>query len=236
MLSCVAFNNIKHRASKYFQSQQYLPTKAITMKLAVLAVVFTLCLAFVAADIDYSIEDNEIAEFAPLGIADELGDADTFSVFGILWFAITGSLRTLKGVNCTVRRVMSIRSEAVNFLNAFKGCNSGALKDLNALINQVQTVVNTCNDIINLNSNVCNNGALDDQADAKKNTSFSCFFKLLGKMLSLKNQVGKTITLSKKLSSTPGTYGTCNMSAVTDLVSVFTQFPTYVKTCSKLRS
>lgn len=188
------------------------------------------------ADIDYSVEDNEIVEFAPLGIADELGDAETLSVFGILWFTIMGSLRTLKGVNCTVRRVMSIRSESVSFLNAFKDCNTGALKDLNALINQVQSVVNTCDNIINLNSKVCNNGALNDQADAKKNTPFTCFFKLLGQTFSLKNQVGKTITLSKKLSSTPGTYGTCNMSAVSDLVSVFTQFPSYVKTCSKLRS
>ncbi|XP_050335216.1 uncharacterized protein LOC126762483 [Bactrocera neohumeralis] len=206
------------------------------MKLAVLALAFVLCLAYATADIDYSVEDNEIAEFAPLGLADELGDADTFSVFGILWFTLTASLRTLKGVNCTIRRVMSIRDEGVNFLNAFKDCNTAALKDLNAVINQVQAVVNTCNDIIHLNSNVCKNGALDDQTDAKKNTPIVCFFKLLGKMLTLKGQIGKTITLSKKLSSTPGAYGTCNMSAVSDLVSVFTQFPSYVKTCSKLKN
>ncbi|XP_014098585.2 uncharacterized protein [Bactrocera oleae] len=206
------------------------------MKLAVLSLALVLCVAFAAADIDYSVEDNEIEEFAPLGLADELGEVDTFSVLGILWSALTGGLRTLKGINCTIRRVMSIRDEGVNFLNAFKGCNSAAFKDLNVVLSQVRTVVKTSNDIIHLNSNVCKNGALDDQADAKKNTPFVCFFKVLGKILSLKNQIGKTITLSKKLSSTPGTYGTCNIDSVGDLVSVFTQFPSYVKTCSKLRN
>uniref|UniRef100_A0A0K8V046 Uncharacterized protein n=2 Tax=Bactrocera latifrons TaxID=174628 RepID=A0A0K8V046_BACLA len=131
---------------------------------------------------------------------------------------------------------MSIRDEGVNFINAFKDCNTGALKDLHAVINQVQAVVKSSNDIIHLNSNVCKNGDLDDQADAKKSTPFVCFFKLLFKMMKLKGQIGKTITLSKELSSTPGNYGTCNKSALSDLVSLFTQFPTYVKTCSKLKN
>ncbi|CAD7003951.1 unnamed protein product [Ceratitis capitata] len=83
------------------------------MKLAVLAIVLGLCLAVATAEINYSVEENELVEFAPLGLADEITDEMDFSVFGILWFTIYGSLRTLKGVNCIIRRVMSIQSAAI---------------------------------------------------------------------------------------------------------------------------
>ncbi|XP_011180722.1 uncharacterized protein LOC105211123 [Zeugodacus cucurbitae] len=206
------------------------------MKLAVFALVLGLCLAVNAASVDYSVEDQEVNDFSPSELADEIDDAFVFSVFGILKPTIKASLRTLKGVHCTIERVISIRAAGINFLNAFKDCNSAAFKDLNALINQVQTVVYTCNDIVNLNENVCNNSDYNDEADGQKKTSKSCFVKLVSKMVTLKKQIGKSITLSKKLSSTPGAYGTCNMNAVGDLISVFTEFPTFVKECSKLTS
>lgn len=186
---------------------------------------------------DYSAEnDDQLVEFTPLGNAEEIADLFIFSVFGRLKPTIKVGLRTLKGVNCTIKRVLSIRQAGLDFLQAFKDCNSAAFKDLNNVINQVQTVVNTCNDIIHINENVCNNGDYNDEDDAKKKTPAACFSKLVSKMVTLKKQIAKTITLSKKLSSTPGAYGACNVDAVDDLLSVFTEFPTFVKECSKLTS
>lgn len=185
---------------------------------------------------DYSVEDEEAFEFSPPDLADEISDAFIFSVFGRLKPTIKAGLRTLKGVHCTIERVISIRAAGIDFLNAFKDCNRNAFKDLNALINQVQKVVYTCNDIIKLNENVCNNADYNGEVDGQKKTSKSCFSKLVSKMVTLKKQMGKTITLSKKLSSTPGAYGACNLDAVGDLLAVFTEFPTFVKQCSKLTS
>ncbi|XP_036336949.1 uncharacterized protein LOC118747065 [Rhagoletis pomonella] len=206
------------------------------MKLAVLCLAFALFLAAATANTDYIVDDEQLTEFIPLDYAEESIDPDILGVFGPLYFTIKASLRTLKGVNCTIKRVMSIRSAGVDFLEAVEDCNTGVLKDFNALINQVQAVVNTCNDIINLNSNVCNNGTLDDEMDANKKTPARCASKLLNKMITLKKQISKTIKLSKKLPSTPGTYAGCASSAVGDMISVFTEFPTFVKNCSKLKN
>ncbi|XP_017465786.1 PREDICTED: uncharacterized protein LOC108358803 [Rhagoletis zephyria] len=206
------------------------------MKLALLCLAFAFCLAAATANTDYIVDDEQLTEFIPFDYAEESIDPDILGVFGPLYFTIKASLRTLKGVNCTIKRVMSIRSAGVDFLEAVEDCNTGALMDFNALINQVQAVVNTCNDIINLNSNVCNNGALDDEVGANKKTPARCASKLLGKMITLKKQISKTIKLSKKLPSTPGTYAGCATSAVSDMISVFTEFPTFVKNCSKLKN
>ncbi|XP_054735437.1 uncharacterized protein LOC129242676 [Anastrepha obliqua] len=209
------------------------------MKLAVLAFILGLCLAVAAADIDYSlgsIENDELPEFTPLDFADEITDAQSFNILWIFYFTLKASLRTLKGVNCTIKAVMNLRNVAVDFLDAVKDCNTGALKSFTALISQVQAVVITCNDIIHLNSNVCNNGALDDATDGNKTTPFKCFIKLINKMITLKGQVSKTISLAKKLPSTPATYAGCAVSTVTDLISVFTQYPSEIKTCSKLKN
>ncbi|XP_036336955.1 uncharacterized protein LOC118747071 [Rhagoletis pomonella] len=206
------------------------------MKVAILAVILGLCLALASANIDYSVENEEPQEFTALDYADALADEEAFSIFGFFYFTLKAALRTLKGVNCTIKEVLSIQTAGVDFLNDVKDCNSGALKSLNALVNQVQAVVSTSNDIIHLNSNVCNNGALDDEADAKKTTPAKCFAKLLGKLITLKKQVANTVSLAKKLPSTPSEYAGCAKSTVSDLISVFTNFPTNIKTCSKLKN
>ncbi|XP_053954430.1 uncharacterized protein LOC128860741 [Anastrepha ludens] len=206
------------------------------MKLTVLAFIFGLCLAVASTNIDYPVDDNKISEFIPLDYADEIIDTETYSAFGPLLFTIKACLRTLKGANCTIKRVMSIRSAGVEFLNAIQDCNTGALKNFNALIKQVESVVSTCDDIIHLNSNVCSNGDLDDEADGQKKTPRSCYSKLLSKMMTLKRQIAKAITLSKKLPYTANTYAGCSTAAVSDLISVFTEFPSFVKTCSKLKN
>uniref|UniRef100_A0A0K8ULG7 Protein TsetseEP domain-containing protein n=1 Tax=Bactrocera latifrons TaxID=174628 RepID=A0A0K8ULG7_BACLA len=207
------------------------------MKLAVFVLVLGLCLAVNAAVVDYPSEDEVVIEFSPSELTDAITDDYLFGgVFGLLKPTIKAGLRTLKGVHCTIERVISIRAASFGFIQAFKDCNSAAFKDLNNVINQVQTVVKTCNDIINLNENVCNNADYNAEADANKKSSKSCFSKLVSKMVTLKKQVGNTITLSMKLSSTPGAYGACNVDAVSDLLSVFTEFRTFVKQCSKLTS
>lgn len=204
------------------------------MKFAVFALVLGLCLAVNAASVDYFVEDDEVIELSSSELTDTISDAFLFGVLGRLKPTIKVSLRTLKGVHCTIERVISIRAAGIDFLDAFKDCNSAAFKDLNAVLNQVQTVVNTSNDIINLNENVCHNADYNAEADGNKKTSKSCFSKLVGKMVTMKKQIGTTINLSKKLSSTPGVYGACNVYAVNDLLSVFTEFPSFVKQCSKL--
>ncbi|XP_067613384.1 uncharacterized protein [Eurosta solidaginis] len=211
------------------------------MKLAVVALILGLCLAVNCAvidsnDVSYDNDNTDLLEFTSLGSAEGTMDDEYFSIFGILYFTLMGTLRTLKGVNCSIRHVIETRNAGTEFLNDVKGCNSGALKGVNKLLNQVQAVIGTSNDIIHLNSNVCNNGALSDAADGNKSTPIKCFFKLLFKMWTLEGQVSKTVKLAKNLSSTPGEFTDCSKTAISDLVSVFIQFPSFIKQCSKVKN
>ncbi|XP_017479955.1 PREDICTED: uncharacterized protein LOC108369369 [Rhagoletis zephyria] len=205
------------------------------MKVAVLAFIFGLSLAVASANIDSAFDSEELQEFTPLDYADALAEEEAFSIFGFFYFTLKACLRTLKGVNCTIKEVLSIQAAAVDFLSDINNCNVGAVKSVTALIKQVQAVVTTCDEIINLNSKVCNNEAVDDEAVGNKKTPSKCFSKLLNKLITLKKQVAKTVSLAKKVPSTPGVYADCTKTAVDVLVSVFKAFPSDIKICSKLK-
>ncbi|XP_030381575.1 uncharacterized protein LOC115629281 [Scaptodrosophila lebanonensis] len=157
-------------------------------------------------------------------------DAEQFWIFSSVWWAIKTSLRTLKGFNCIIKWVVGIKASASQFSADITGCGVTASKDVTNLINANVKIIQTCNDIINLQSNICNTTS-DDQK-----ISNNCAVKTLAKVFSLYKQVKNAVSLAKKIPQTGPNAVSCVSDAVNTLTAYYTQFPQNIVACSKLTS
>lgn len=162
---------------------------------------------------------------------DEIVDLQARGPFSGFYWVLKAALRTLKGVNCTIKQVVVIKNATQKFIDDIHGCGADAVNSFKNVITAAQSVIATCNNIIHLNENVCNN---DESTNGKPSTPFTCFVKLFRQLLKLRTQIKNTISAIKKVPSVPGEAAGCTNAAVTDLTNVFTSFPSNVKTCSKL--
>ncbi|XP_016979914.1 uncharacterized protein LOC108045196 [Drosophila rhopaloa] len=165
----------------------------------------------------------------------DLTDGDVavedFSFLNATYKAIKIALRSLKGFNCILKWVVGIQDSAKLFNSNVLLCGVTASKDVTNLINANAQIISTCNDIINLKSNVC---VLADDEQAK--ITNSCFVKTLRKVWSLKKQVDKAISLAKKIPQTGPNAAVCVTDAVNTLTTYYTAFPQNMVSCSQLTS
>ncbi|XP_073831698.1 uncharacterized protein [Musca autumnalis] len=204
------------------------------MKFTIFALVAVLCLAAVSANA-VGFEDSYPTdlEYVPIDFADEVVDIETYTIFSAFWWIARGALKTLKGVNCTIKQVIAIRDAAQNFIPSIQACGTDAANAYKNVITSAQAVVTTCNNIINLNEQVCNN---DVSTDGKTSTPSTCFKKLLSQLTTLNKQIKATLTAIKKVPAVPADAASCANSAVSDLTSPMTNFASNIKACSKLTS
>ncbi|XP_023294691.2 uncharacterized protein LOC111677734 [Lucilia cuprina] len=220
------------------------------MKYSLIFLLCGLCLVAVSAnievassseedfDLDYEYVANDIAE----DVSTEI-DPQFIPWLGI-YFIIHKALTGIKGVKCTVKEVVSIKTAAQQFLDEIELCGDDVNAKAQQLIETCKNIVVTANNIINVNINAC--GATppstttfdvedeDVMEPAVQKTKISCFFKLLGKTLKLKNQIRRAIRLIRQIPKVPGTANECVNTAAQNLGNVFNQFPSKVKYCSKL--
>ncbi|XP_075156416.1 uncharacterized protein LOC142229733 [Haematobia irritans] len=204
------------------------------MKFAVVALLAALCLASVHANaIGYDVPHPNDLEYVPNDLADGVLDVDNFSILSTFYWIARASLKTLKGVNCTIKQVMNIKSITQSFIPSVQACGTDAAADFKNVITSAQSVITTCDNIINLNEQVCNN---DESTNGSTSTPSSCFTKLLGQLSTLSSQMKKTQAAIKKVPTIPTDAVTCTNNAVNTLTTAYTNFPTNVKSCSKLTS
>ncbi|XP_073831699.1 uncharacterized protein [Musca autumnalis] len=214
------------------------------MKVALIALLAGLCLVAVNANVELPSPMEEIDfEYIANDIAEDNMDIDAQVSWIGLYFVLHKALTTLKGVNCTIKEVYVIRDAAQAFVSNVQACGGEVSKKLQNLIDACNNIISTANDIIHVNENICGNTTTDDDStDAavattlSSKTAWKCFWKLLFKTMDLKNQVKHAIYLIKHIPSVPGETGDCVNTAVSTLGDAFNQFPTNVKTCSKLVS
>ncbi|XP_061389891.1 uncharacterized protein LOC133325082 [Musca vetustissima] len=219
------------------------------MKIALIALLAGLSLVAVNAsvmEIPSPLDEIDF-EYIANDIADDVMDVDTQSWAG-LYFVIHKVLTTVKGVNCTIKEVIGIRGAALKFLSDIHACGGEVSQKLQNLIDAVNNIISSANDIIHVNENICGNTDSDtttDSTDGSKDvaattmiskTDWNCFWKLLFKTLKLKNQIKHAIYLIKQIPSVPGATGECVTDAANTLSNYFTQFPNRVVECSKLVS
>lgn len=172
-------------------------------------------------------------EYVPVDLADGVVDIETYTIFSSFYWIARAALKTLKGANCTIKQVMAIKTAGQDFLDNIQSCGTDAVSAFQNVITSVKAVITTCDNIINLNEQVCNN---DESTNGKTSTPFKCFTKLLGQFTTLYKQINSTLSAIKKVPAVPSDAVDCTNSAVSDLTSPFTNFGSDIKTCSKLTS
>ncbi|XP_061389888.1 uncharacterized protein LOC133325078 [Musca vetustissima] len=203
------------------------------MKFAVFALVAALCLVAVNANA-VGFTDDFPTEFVPSDLVDgEIVDIETYHIFSSFWWITKAALKTLKGVNCSIKQVIKIRDAAVNFLPSIQGCGTDAVNAYANVITATQNVIDTCNAIIQTNEEDCNN---DVSTDGKTSTPKTCYSKLVKQFYTLNKQLKAVNTAIKKVPSIPSDAADCANQAVNDLTSPMTTFTSSVKACSKLTS
>ncbi|KAH8397578.1 hypothetical protein KR222_011129 [Zaprionus bogoriensis] len=158
---------------------------------------------------------------------------EDFGIFSATWWAIKVALRSVKGFNCIIKWVVGIKDSALQYNTALIGCGVDATQDVTNLINQNLKIINTTSSIINLKSTIC---ASTEDAQKPSKPVTKCVVKTLAKVYSLYRQVKYAIVLAKKIPQTGPNAVTCVTNATTNLTNYYTQFPSNLKTCSKLTS
>lgn len=172
-------------------------------------------------------------QFEPNDVADaELMDPEVFGIFSATWWAIKAALRGVKGFNCILKWVVGIKASALQYNADLVGCGVEATKDVTNLINQNLLIANTTSSIIHLKSTIC---ASTDNLQ-KPSITRSCTVKTLAQTFRLYLQIKKAIVLAKKIPKTGPNAITCVTNATNNLTNYYTQFPSNMKTCSKLTS
>ncbi|XP_061389887.1 uncharacterized protein LOC133325077 [Musca vetustissima] len=165
------------------------------MKFAVFALFAALCLVAVNTSA-VGFTDDFPTDFVPSDFADdEFVDIEEYHIFSTFWWITKAALRTLKGVNCSIKQVMKIKDAALNFLPSIHGCGADATKAYANVITTTQNVISTCNAIIQTN----------EQA---------CFTTLLKQFYTLNKQIKAVKTAIKKVPSIPSDAADCANQAV----------------------
>ncbi|XP_013114374.1 uncharacterized protein LOC106092148 [Stomoxys calcitrans] len=204
------------------------------MKFTIVAVVVALCLAGANANaIGFQVPHPNEFEYVPNDFANDMEGIEDLTIFSSFYWIAKAALKTLKGVNCTIKQVMNTRSVTQNFIPSIQACGTDAVSAFTNVFTSAQSVITTCDNIINLNEQVCNN---DVSTNGQTSTPSSCSTKLFGQLTTLYVQIQKTKAAIKKLPTVPSDAVACTNSAVTTLTTAFTNFPSNIKSCSKLTS
>ncbi|XP_062139126.1 uncharacterized protein LOC133847871 [Drosophila sulfurigaster albostrigata] len=165
----------------------------------------------------------EIEEF------DNLDTEADFFLFSGVYYAIKVALRSVKGFNCLIKWVVGIKTSALQYSSDIIACGVTANQDVTNLINANLKIITTANNIINLKSNIC--AGADESKPVTK-----CVVKTLYQVFQLYKQVKSAIKLAKKIPTTGPNAVQCVTDATTTLTNYYTQFPSNIKSCSKLTS
>ncbi|KAI8036041.1 uncharacterized protein LOC128260477 [Drosophila gunungcola] len=197
------------------------------MKYTILA--FAVCLLCVnALVVPYPREDSspDLIDLSDGDVA-----VEDFFFLNKIYKALKIALRSIKGLNCVLKWVAGIEDSAKLFNRNVLLCGATASKEVTNLINANLNIISTCNDIINLKTNVC---VLAEGEEP--NITNSCFVNTLRKVWSLKKQIDKAVKLAKKIPQTGPKAAVCVNDAVNTLTTYYTAFPQNMITCSQLTS
>ncbi|KAH8356528.1 hypothetical protein KR084_010798, partial [Drosophila pseudotakahashii] len=159
-------------------------------------------------------------------------DVEDLGVLKFTYRGLKATLRTLKGFNCIIKWVAGIKDSALGFNADVIACGVTATKDVTNLINANLKIISTCNDVINMKSNICE--AVDDDAEPK--ITKRCVVRTALKVWSLKKQTQNVIRLAKKIPQTGPNAAVCVNDAVSTLTTYYTAFPQNMLACSQLTS
>lgn len=150
--------------------------------------------------------------------------------FKTLWWILKSILKTLRGINCTIKGVVNVKESTEQMFSNFQVCGVETSKQIQAVLDSAQKVISISNDIVNINDNVCNNPDYLADVDASQKASSKCVKQLRSKILNLNSQIKTTTKLIKKV---PTNAGDCVTTTFSTYQQSIIGFPDFVKTCAK---
>ncbi|XP_023294686.1 uncharacterized protein LOC111677729 [Lucilia cuprina] len=215
------------------------------MKFAVFALIVGLCVVAVTANAsgDFGLEYENVQdyEYVAQELAEEIMEIEPQGLFSGMYFVLKKVLRTLKGLNCTIKEVIVIRGAAIKFVDDVKACGGEVSAKVQNLINACNDIIETCKDILGINESVCGNTVDEDEALSRTwnvvsgaQNAHKCYVKMFRKLQTLNKQIKRAVKLINQIKKVPGDTSKCVLNAVDTLEGYFIAFPSNIKTCSKL--
>ncbi|XP_017006806.2 uncharacterized protein [Drosophila takahashii] len=158
-------------------------------------------------------------------------DVEDLNALTFTYRGLKTILRTIKGFNCAIKWVVGIKASALGFNRDVITCGVTATKDVTNLINANLKIISTCNDVVNMESNICEGVNGEEPTITKR-----CVVRTALKVWSLKKQVKNVVSLAKKIPQTGPNAVVCVNDAVSTLTTYYTAFPQNMLTCSQLTS
>ncbi|XP_073835702.1 uncharacterized protein [Musca autumnalis] len=155
------------------------------------------------------------------------------TIFSAFWWLVKSVMKTLRGINCTIKGVVNVRDSTGEMLRNFQRCEANTVKEAQAVVDSAQKVLSLTNEILHINDEVCGNpNYTDENVDPKAKVSASCAKQLRSKIISLNNQIKTTVKLTKKV---PKDAGDCALNTFTKYRDSIADFPGFVKECKKFK-
>ncbi|KAH8287980.1 hypothetical protein KR044_004993 [Drosophila immigrans] len=199
--------------------------KAITLCLLVIVSASCLlsCNANAAGPNAISLEDMDLDALE----AQLDGDYMDFEEYGFIRSvrkALKKVLKTVRGVNCTVKEVIEVMTAATNYVDAVDGCGTAVPKDVLAVVDSCKAIITMCDAIINLNSKLCN----PEDADSDKMSTKKCTWQLFKALMKLTRKLNRTL---KQIAKVPSDTSSCFVDATTKVKNSFNEFLPNIDTC-----
>ena len=185
-------------------------------------------------EIDPEDFELELQEFS-----DDLIEFETRSTF---YLTLIKVLRTLKGLNCAIKEVVIIHNAAVQLVDDIKACGGEVSQKVQNLINACNAVIETSKAILGINQSICGNSDENDMESrtwhvvAGAQNAHKCFVEMFNNIRKLNKQVKTVVKMIGQIKKVPGDTSKCVLDSIDALTSHFTDFPSNVKSCSKLTS
>ncbi|XP_005190679.2 TPR-containing protein DDB_G0280363 [Musca domestica] len=155
------------------------------------------------------------------------------TIFSPFWWLVKSGMKTLRGINCSIKGVVNVRHNTEEMLHNFQRCEAGTVKQVQAVVDSAYKVLAISAEIIHINDEDCGNpNYMADNVDPKAKASASCAKKLRSKIISLNSQIKTTVKLIKKV---PQDAGVCVHNTFGQYRDSIADFPGFVKECSKLK-
>ncbi|XP_064538402.1 uncharacterized protein LOC135428375 [Drosophila montana] len=198
-----------------------------TITLCLLLLVSASCLisSNAKATVDDSINFEDVDLDALIDQLDgDYMDVEEFGFIRSVRKALKKVLKTVRGVNCTIKEVIEVLSAATNYVDGIDACGTAVPKDVAAIVNSCKTIISICNDIINLNSKLCTT----DDPDSSQMSSKKCFWQLFKAVMKLTRKINTTL---KQIAKLPSDTSSCFLDATNDVKNSFNNFLPNINTC-----
>lgn len=131
-------------------------------------------------------------------------------------------LTTMRGVDCTFKEVIEVMAATVRYLEDIDSCGTAVPKDIAKIVKSCKSIIDICNDIIHLRSNLCANDG------ESKTTTSGCFWELFKAIMRLTRKLNTTLKLIAKM---PSDTETCFVDATKNVESSYNAFMPRINMC-----